>query len=344
MKILAFVFFTILILLPCQVHSSPTNPFANVIDYGAIPNDNIDDTSAIQAAINANAGPVFLPAGKYLACEIELQPGTVIFGSGSGSPPHIGTRINQKSGCNSDVFIAAKWLTPTDWLHWVQIKDMQIYGDKTNNTSGSGINIIHPTGENFRLENLLISNFPEDGIRLANGATPGSIENVAGFNNEGYAINLERDGSHSWNKFSINNVSGDNNGIALIRVAVGGTTHDLVTISNVKSETSAIGRQQDVIHLENMNGMVVSISNVSVVAQVPMNAVVRMNGVQPSNPYANSRIIANNWTTESNVMYFIDDHCNCPTGKLLRTRHLISGFWDSHSQSGIGQTNMLLVP
>ncbi|RMG27089.1 MAG: hypothetical protein D6730_07920 [Bacteroidetes bacterium] len=42
-------------------------PFASVADYGAIPNDSLDDSAAIQAAIEANEGKsLFFPDGKYL--------------------------------------------------------------------------------------------------------------------------------------------------------------------------------------------------------------------------------------------------------------------------------------
>jgi len=42
-----------------------TTPWANVVAYGAIPNDGIDDTSAIQAAIDSGRTTVYLPIGDY---------------------------------------------------------------------------------------------------------------------------------------------------------------------------------------------------------------------------------------------------------------------------------------
>ncbi|PSN16430.1 endopolygalacturonase [filamentous cyanobacterium CCT1] len=42
-----------------------TNPWANVISYGAIPNDGLDDTAAIQAAIDSGKTTVYLPVGNY---------------------------------------------------------------------------------------------------------------------------------------------------------------------------------------------------------------------------------------------------------------------------------------
>jgi hypothetical protein len=40
-------------------------PWANVVAYGAIPNDGLDDTAAIQAAIDSGRTTVYLPVGNY---------------------------------------------------------------------------------------------------------------------------------------------------------------------------------------------------------------------------------------------------------------------------------------
>ncbi|HIK15140.1 MAG TPA: glycoside hydrolase family 55 protein [Leptolyngbyaceae cyanobacterium M33_DOE_097] len=42
-----------------------TNPWANVVSYGAIPNDGLDDTAAIQAAIDSGKTTIYLPVGNY---------------------------------------------------------------------------------------------------------------------------------------------------------------------------------------------------------------------------------------------------------------------------------------
>ena len=42
-----------------------TTPWANVVSYGAIPNDGLDDTVAIQAAIDSGRTTVYLPVGSY---------------------------------------------------------------------------------------------------------------------------------------------------------------------------------------------------------------------------------------------------------------------------------------
>ncbi len=42
-----------------------TTPWANVVSYGAIPNDGLDDTAAIQAAIDSGRTTVYFPVGGY---------------------------------------------------------------------------------------------------------------------------------------------------------------------------------------------------------------------------------------------------------------------------------------
>lgn len=58
-----------------SIHRNP--PWYNILDYGAIPNDNYLDTEAINKAIaaasSAGGGTVFFPAGKYLSFSIHLQ-------------------------------------------------------------------------------------------------------------------------------------------------------------------------------------------------------------------------------------------------------------------------------
>jgi Pectate lyase superfamily protein len=44
---------------------NPTNDWANVVAFGAIPNDGRDDTAAIQAAIDSGKPTVYLPVGTY---------------------------------------------------------------------------------------------------------------------------------------------------------------------------------------------------------------------------------------------------------------------------------------
>ena len=68
----------------------------NVRDYGAIANDQVDDTAAIQRALidargnyfegrHASGSTVFLPAGQYDVTGLEIYTGTTLRGEGQGS-------------------------------------------------------------------------------------------------------------------------------------------------------------------------------------------------------------------------------------------------------------------
>lgn len=53
---------------------TPVNQWGNPADFGAIPNDGIDDTAAIQAAIDSGAQTVYLPNGEWtLNGTLELR-------------------------------------------------------------------------------------------------------------------------------------------------------------------------------------------------------------------------------------------------------------------------------
>jgi len=75
---------------PCQCCSSTWSGMYNVRDYGAVGDGSHDDTSSIQAAINAcqaaNGGIVYIPTGNYLISTPLLitQPHVTLLGVGLG--------------------------------------------------------------------------------------------------------------------------------------------------------------------------------------------------------------------------------------------------------------------
>ncbi len=88
-----------------QIPSTADRKIFNVLDYGAIPNDNVYDDEAIQKAVdaaekNVGGGVVFFPSGKFLLAKdndstkcIRISKSNIILkGSGSGSN---GTEIHQ---------------------------------------------------------------------------------------------------------------------------------------------------------------------------------------------------------------------------------------------------------
>src|SRR5438105_13427600 len=81
----AMVFFA---LLPFGVFAQSST--ANVVSFGAIPDDGIDDSAAIQAALNyvvsRSGGKVFIPAGKWnVAQNLWIGDNTDVEGEGYAS-------------------------------------------------------------------------------------------------------------------------------------------------------------------------------------------------------------------------------------------------------------------
>jgi polygalacturonase len=82
MRIKTFVIIFVL-LLPCggsayshievaNTHDGVRNEFVNVKGYGAIGDGLIDDTNAIQSAIDSGAKHKYLPVGKYLVKSLTI--------------------------------------------------------------------------------------------------------------------------------------------------------------------------------------------------------------------------------------------------------------------------------
>src|SRR5437588_791456 len=79
--------------LPGQCAVRPSMPI-NSWDCAATPSQKVDQTSAIQGAINASCAfatnngsppPVYIPAGEYLIVNLEIRcSGLVFYGVGSG--------------------------------------------------------------------------------------------------------------------------------------------------------------------------------------------------------------------------------------------------------------------
>ena len=78
-------------------YSAKNLPIYNVIDFGAVANDNISDKSAIKAAIaaalNSNGGVIFFPTGRFIVQDatddltsyIINKSNIILKGTGSGS-------------------------------------------------------------------------------------------------------------------------------------------------------------------------------------------------------------------------------------------------------------------
>lgn len=297
----------------------------NVKWFGAVVDGVTDDTAAIQAALDLNNAPVFLPAGSYVVTQLEIYMGTNIYGASCGGPGNMGTRLYQKDGSNVSIIVPKSTIPVNEWVHWVQIRDLSLRGN-SESTGGCGIEITRRTGENFLISGVIVNGFPESGIRLTRGSTPGMIFNCASFQNGEYGFDLQRTGVDVWHQFCLRSVSGDNNGTALIRVKSYGAAEDMIFIDGVKSETSEADTQQDVIVLDSLSNAVIKVENVTAQAMVSMRSVVRITGT-------NARAILGFFRAVSNCTNWVYDDSD--TVKTLAresgtTACLIDGVWASY--------------
>ena len=120
----------------------------NVADYGAVGDGVVDDTTAIQAAIDyaksIGGATVFFPQGVYIASRIEI-PRNVLLDGGQVML----TELKQKANSNQDFIVSEGFsgFTGTGVLYpnnpavpgWFGLKDIRVNGNKANQTAGNGL-------------------------------------------------------------------------------------------------------------------------------------------------------------------------------------------------------------
>ncbi len=312
----------------------------NVKWFGATGDGVTDDTIAIQAAVNCAAVTTCLcyvpsvPASSagYLVSQITLPRPLQFYGSGPAPQGITGSRLLQKAGSNLSLLVPDPTIPTNEWLHWFQIRDLYLRGDKVGNTVGCGIDLNRRTGENFLISNVIVSSFPQAGIRLTRGSTPGMIWNCGSFLNGTYGFHFERGGSDAWHKFAVRQVSGDSNGTALIYVKTFGASIDEFDIDGVKSETAVVGAQQSVIILDNFGGSPIRIENVTCNAIQSMDSVVKI-----LNSGTTARVLCRYWRMNgSGIAHWINDLQNSKVydrNGVAATGALIEGLWNGVSSN-----------
>jgi Pectate lyase superfamily protein len=195
---------------------------------GGARGDNVtDDTAAIQAAINAQAGPVYFPPGLYRVSQLTLLDGTVLVGAGCGSYPD----NNSVPGISVLVRIASTnldLLLIPDGNNYGRIYDLAIDGNKNNNTSGYGCKIADgASGQESQwiIERVYFHDNPQSNLYLGNNRRANKVLKSV-FNYSGSGDGITTCGSDNLIR---NNIIGTN-GRAGICLGTGATQNWSATI------------------------------------------------------------------------------------------------------------------
>lgn len=172
----------------------------SIKDFGAVPNDGIDDTAAVQAAINASSGSVLVPNGVYLVANIQMKSGlrlvgesqaavlklldnaTVATHNGSVADANgryaaniIGSTLNHSGGAFYDNGVRARDEQNSSYIvENIIIENLTLDGNKANNQVGDvGLNAsamgaavsIHQA-KNVTVRNSRIINNRMDGVHV----------------------------------------------------------------------------------------------------------------------------------------------------------------------------------
>jgi len=154
--------------------SAPTDWYNVKVDYNAKGDGSTDDTTAISNAISAansnGGGVVYFPPGTYITGQQTLYSQVYLLGAGPAA-----TVLQLKNSANTNLLQSYQFssLTGTNQeagpTHF-GIFNLSLNGNKTNNTSGDGLEIY---GSSYRIQNVNIHDFPGRGIysEWASGGT-----------------------------------------------------------------------------------------------------------------------------------------------------------------------------
>ncbi len=239
-------------------HSHQGGSIGPVVDVGiryvaASGNDNNDGLSwgsakatIMAAALDLN-GPGLVQVGAGIfhepAC-IPWKQGMIIQGISSAA-----TDVRLDDGEDADLFVSDPALPGTEFLHWAKIRNMKIRIGNNPNFSANLIQFNCRVGEANVIENVILH--PGNvGIQVTRGGQPIFWSNIHSFGgNIDAAIKLQRTTGDVFNSVVLQNISGDNNGNALIYAQgfVNPKVENL-TIIGVKSETGTHQRDTIILH------------------------------------------------------------------------------------------------
>ncbi len=155
-----------------------------------------DIQKAIEATKPGNGGHgLLIPSGKYMiGSPLKVYTGSMLYGGGvwlhGGVTPWSGASLWQAPGANCDLIISGhdpNFGGDDNWCHGTILRNLFLYGDRTNNNRGSGINL-YRVGENAVIDCIAAYGFPRNGIRVYDYAAPARIGMVSVHNNGSWIV------------------------------------------------------------------------------------------------------------------------------------------------------------
>lgn len=154
-----------------------TNP-----TYGATGDGTTDDTSAIQAAIDAlpaDGGVVFFPVGTYVTGKLTLDHRTTLLGAQKGDPLYAaneGTVLKLAANTNDSLIYA-------NAKRGIEIRNLAFNGNKANQSSAAPL--IHlEASSSYIYDNVKVRDSKGDGIKNGSSGSGSSIF-ISGCEEEG---------------------------------------------------------------------------------------------------------------------------------------------------------------
>ena len=170
----------------------------SVKDFGAVGDGVVDDTAAIQAAVDSTTnGTVFIPDGIYLvSAPISLPYNVSLRGSSTA-----GATLKMKNGANAAAVLQTKnfalltGTTSTAGTLLTYIGDFTIDGNKANNTSGVGVRLY---GKGYTFSNVMIHSCASIGLYTEyNG--PDDFSSINGTIESIYEnLSIQQNGGDGW--------------------------------------------------------------------------------------------------------------------------------------------------
>lgn len=168
--------------------------------------DNVQIQAAIDAVNTAGGGIIFLKEGAYdIAAQINMKSNIHLIGEG------VGVLLTLDDTLNIDVIGCSDTTNGHDDF---SIENIEINGNKSNQTAGSGINI--KQSRNFVIKGVTVTNCKQHGINIDGTLTEFAIvEKCITSSNDGAGINLV----NTPTRVMIRNNFSSSNGAANINIA-----------------------------------------------------------------------------------------------------------------------------